>query len=371
VQLTLEKIGLQVGGDTHLVGIDLTLATGSFNILLGPTQAGKTSLMRLMAGLDRPSTGRVLVDGRDVTGVRVRSRDVAMVYQQFVNYPSFTVFENIASPLRIAGRLSAHEIDTKVRAAAAMMHIDHLLDRLPAQLSGGQQQRTAIARALTKQAGLLLLDEPLVNLDYKLREELRMEMRELFSNGATTVVYATTEPVEALLLGGHTAVIDAGRLQQFGPTAEVYHQPANIRVAEVFSDPPINLLASRLDGPWCQVTEGWRFARPTHMRDLPAGEYRLGIRAHHVGVGPESPHSAVLPAEVELAEISGSETFVHARHAGFALVARLEGVHHYRLGQAVTLCFSPDRLFAFDLAGRLVAMPACAGHDGRRVASWR
>jgi len=150
MQLALDRINLRVGGEQYLTDIDLTLESGSLNMLLGPTQAGKTSLMRVMAGLDRPTTGRVLVDGVDVAAVGVRQRNVAMVYQQFVNYPSFTVFENIASPLRQARRYRDQEIAQKVRRAAEMMHIDHLLQRLPAELSGGQQQRTAIARALVK-----------------------------------------------------------------------------------------------------------------------------------------------------------------------------------------------------------------------------
>jgi glycerol transport system ATP-binding protein len=182
------------------------------------------------------------VDGKDVTCVSVRERNVAMVYQQFVNYPSFTVYENIASPLRLAKCLSAKEIDAKVRATAEMLQIEHLLDRLPAELSGGQQQRTAMARALVKGASLLLLDEPLVNLDYKLREELRSEMCQIFGRGITTVVYATTEPQEALMLGGNTAVLDAGRLLQNGPALEVYHRPATVGTSQVFSNPPINLI---------------------------------------------------------------------------------------------------------------------------------
>jgi glycerol transport system ATP-binding protein len=357
MRLTLENINLRVGAEHHLYDIDLTLDSGSFNVLLGPTQAGKTSLLRIMAGLDRPTTGRVLADGKDVTGTSVRDRNVAMVYQQFVNYPSFTVFDNIASPLKLAKRFTAKEVERKVHAAAAMMHIEHLLDRLPAELSGGQQQRTAIARALTKDAGLLLLDEPLVNLDYKLREELRAEMRELFGKGSTTVVYATTEPLEALMLGGQTAVLDLGRLQQFGATTAVYHRPDNIRVAEVFSDPPINVLPAQLDAALCRISADANFARAEHMRGLAAGEYRVGIRANHVGVVADVPQSAAIPVEVELAEISGSETYIHGRHGDLILIARLQGVHDYGLGERITLYFDPARLFVFDPQGKLAAAP--------------
>ena len=175
MRLSLENVTKMVREQPYLYDIDLDLASGSFNVLLGPTQAGKTSLLRLMAGLDFPSSGTIREDGADVTLLGVRKRNVAMVYQEFVNYPSFTVFENIAAPLRRAKRLSASQIDAKVRARARMMHIDHLLHRLPSELSGGQQQRVALARALVKEAPLLLLDEPLVNFDYKLREELRSE----------------------------------------------------------------------------------------------------------------------------------------------------------------------------------------------------
>jgi glycerol transport system ATP-binding protein len=357
MRLTLESIELRIGAEPYLYDLSLALEPGSFNVLLGPTQAGKTSLMRLMAGLDRPSSGRILIDDKDVTGVSVRERNVAMVYQQFVNYPSFTVFDNIASPLKLAKRFTRQEIESKVRAAAQMMHIDHLLDRLPAELSGGQQQRTAIARALTKEAELLLLDEPLVNLDYKLREDLRAEMQELFSNGRTTVVYATTEPVEALMLGGHTAVLDAGRLLQFGPTLGVYHRPDSVRVAEVFSDPPINVLPAHLDGETCRLSADAGFVPAAHMRSLPAGEYRVGIRANHVNVNAALPGAAAIPANVELAEISGSETFIHARHGELTLIARFAGVHEYQLGAHLTLYFDPARLFVFDTAGKLVAAP--------------
>jgi glycerol transport system ATP-binding protein len=180
--LSLQNIDKVVGRETHLKDINLALEPGSRNVLLGRTQAGKTSLLRIMAGIDRPTKGKILIDDRNVTRVSVRKRSVAMVYQQFINYPSLTVFKNIASPLKVSGVPRA-EIDRRVRETAAMLHLEDLLDRLPAELSGGQQQRIAIARALVKEAQLLLLDEPLVNLDYKLREELRMELQEIFEAG--------------------------------------------------------------------------------------------------------------------------------------------------------------------------------------------
>ncbi len=242
MELTLERIEKHVGAQTHLYPLDLTLVPRAVTVLLGATQAGKTTLMRLMAGLDVPSKGRIKADGVDVTGRPVRERNVAMVYQQFINYPSMTVADNIASPLKLRGESG---IEARVHALAAKLHIEAFLKRLPAELSGGQQQRVALARALAKKAPLMLLDEPLVNLDYKLREELRDELSALFATGESTVVYATTEPTEALLLGGYTAVMDAGEVLQYGPTAEVFHRPKSIRVARAFSDPPMNLIAAR------------------------------------------------------------------------------------------------------------------------------
>src|SRR5471032_1677668 len=223
MELTLEGISKKVGAQPWLYAMSLAPKRNAVTVLLGATQAGKTTLMRIMAGLDAPSQGYVRVDGKDVTGIPVRDRNVAMVYQQFINYPSMRVADNIASPLKLRGE---KHIAERVRSLAAKLHIEMFLDRYPAELSGGQQQRVALARALAKGADLLLLDEPLVNLDYKLREELRAEMREIFAERAVTVVYATTEPAEALMLGGNTAVLDAGRVIQFGTTIDVYHHPA-------------------------------------------------------------------------------------------------------------------------------------------------
>ena len=199
--VALEQVTRVVDGVPTIRDVSLTLQKGTLSVLLGPTLSGKTSIMRLLAGLDKPTSGRVLVDGEDVTGIDVRQRSVAMVYQQFINYPSLTVYENIASPLRVQRRPRA-EIEKRVADAAKLLRLEPYLKRTPLQLSGGQQQRTAIARALVKGADLVLLDEPLANLDYKLREELREELPRLFSESGAVLAYATTDPAEALLLGG-------------------------------------------------------------------------------------------------------------------------------------------------------------------------
>ncbi|HEY2929689.1 ABC transporter ATP-binding protein [Piscinibacter sp.] len=355
MELMLERIEKQVGAQTHLYPLDLTLVPRAVTVLLGATQAGKTSLMRLMAGLDAPSQGRVVADGQDVTGRPVRERNVSMVYQQFINYPSMTVADNIASPLKLrAAAPDKRGIAARVNELAAKLHIEPFLQRLPAELSGGQQQRVALARALAKRAPLMLLDEPLVNLDYKLREELRDELSQLFASGESTVVYATTEPTEALLLGGYTAVLDAGELLQYGPTAEVFHKPKSIRVARAFSDPPMNLVAGSA------ATLGVTLAADLNLSvPLPAARtpvVTIGIRAAALRVR-ERAGDLMLAGKVELAEISGSDTFVHVDTAIGELVMQLTGVHQFSLGEAIPVYLNPSQVYVFDAAGDLLVAP--------------
>ncbi|WP_394821906.1 ABC transporter ATP-binding protein [Pendulispora albinea] len=369
--IELDQVTRIVDGETYLSNIQLKLEPGSFYVLLGRTRAGKTSLLRLLAGLDRPSSGAVRQDGVDVTRRSVGQRNVAMVYQQFVNYPSLTVYENIASPLRLrsaghpAGALAPAEIDRKVRETAKKLRLDALLERLPAELSGGQQQRTAMARALAKDADLLLLDEPLANLDYKLREEMRAEIRRLFQGrGEAVVVYATADPVEALLLGGNVVVIDEGRILQHGPTLDVYRAPANERVGEVFSDPQMNVLPADVTGAdsgasrRIRVSGDVEFPLPAHLSKLRASSYRLGIRANHVRLAERSEGDIRVSAHVEIAETSGSETLVHATHGkGTNITAQVEGVIRLAPGTEIDLFLDAGRLFAFQNDGRLAAAP--------------
>ena len=351
MELRLERIEQRVGAQVHLYPLDLTLVPLAVTVLLGATQAGKTTLMRVMAGLDAPAKGRVLADGVDVTGKPVRERNVAMVYQQFINYPSMTVADNIASPLKLR---KEKNIDARVNELAAKLHIEPFLKRLPAELSGGQQQRVALARALAKNAPLMLLDEPLVNLDYKLREELRDELSLLFASGQSTVVYATTEPTEALLLGGYTAVMDAGELLQYGPTAEVFHRPKSIRVARAFSDPPMNLIAGTANAGGVLLPGGATLAvvLPATRSDA----LTVGVRAGALRVHSRDGDIA-LPGKVELAEISGSDTFVHVQTPIGELVAQLTGVHVFGLGEAVTLYLNPAQAYVFGDDGNLLVAP--------------
>ena len=358
MSLVLDGIGFADGPDTHIHPLSLTLERGGLYVLLGPTLAGKTTLMRLMAGLEKPTAGRLLLDGRDLTGVPVRKRSVAMVYQQFVNYPTLTVYENIASPLRVA-RVARDEIAARVAHAAKLLRLEPMLQRLPAQLSGGQQQRTAIARALVKRADLVLLDEPLGNLDYKLREELREELPRLFAETGAILVYATTEPSEALLLGGTTAALSAGRLVQSGPSATLYRHPATLEAARVFSDPPLNELPIQLAGSGMETPWGQRMV-PAGLAGLPDGPYTLAFRADAVSIGPRPPAALSFDGIVAVAEINGSESFVHIEVGVTTWVCLVPGVYAGEPGDAVQAHVDLDRVFVFDAGGGVAAQPAMA-----------
>ncbi len=357
MQLELRNICRQVGNEHHLSDISLTLEAGTLNILLGPTLSGKTSLMRLMAGLDQPTSGSILQDGKDLAGIAVQKRNVAMVYQQFINYPNLTVYENIASPLRIA-RVSRQERDQTVQKVAKLLKLTDMLRRYPGELSGGQQQRTALARALAKGADLVLLDEPLANLDYKLREELREELPRIFSATGAIFVYATTEPSEALLLGGRTAALHQGRVAQFGPTVEVFRRPDNLITAQTFSDPPLNLLSV--------VKAGMSFRCGDHvslpfterrLTELADGPYTIAVRPHHLELSQANGCTAAIRASVVITEITGSESYIHIDIDGVRWVVLTHGIHSFDIGETIEVFLDPHQLYVFREDGTLAAAP--------------
>jgi len=354
VTLELRNVVKSVGAQTHIHDTSLQLAREGFNILLGTTLAGKTTLMQLMAGLEPPSRGEVWFDGKNVTGVAVQKRNVSMVYQQFINYPNLTVFENIASPLRVQ-RMPQAEIDKRVNRIAELVQIAPMLRRRPHELSGGQQQRTALARALVKDADLVLLDEPLANLDFKLREELRDELPKLFLSRHSVVVFATTDPMDALLLGGHTATVREGRITQFGPTAAVYHRPADLITAQVFSNPPINTATVRKQGQTIVLSDSVRWPAKAALAPLPDGPYLLGIRPHHIS--PVAKHRAATPldGQVQIAELSGSESTIHFLHGSLQWVSQSHGMHAVEVGTTIPLFIDTDHAMYFNGEGRLVA----------------
>ncbi|MEM8820512.1 MAG: ABC transporter ATP-binding protein [Pseudomonadota bacterium] len=354
MSLRIAGVSKSVAGAVHIHPVDLELQKGTMNVLLGPTLAGKTTLMRLMAGLEKPDTGAIYWNGEDVTGCRVRDREVAMIYQQFVNYPSMNVYENIASPLRLQKR-SSQEIDSKVREMAELLKLTPLLDRKPNEISGGQQQRCAMARALVKDVGLVLMDEPLANLDYKLREELRIEIPRLLAATGAIFVYATTEPEEALLLGGNTATMWEGRITQFGPSTEVYRRPADEITARVYSDPPMNFVAVSKSGSSISFPDGKNVPLDGPDRDLPDGAYRAGIRAHQLKVGTIEACDLAFDARVIATELTGSETFLHIETMGERWIALVPGMRDFDLGQGLKIAVRPEDVFYFDLEGKIAS----------------
>ncbi len=341
--IELRNVTFRVGVENHIYETTLTLEPGEFNILLGTTLSGKTTLMRLMAGLEKPTTGEVWASERQVTGLPVQQRSVAMVYQSFINYPSFTVYDNIASPLKVAG-LSKKEIEKKVHSFADLLQLTPMLKRLPKELSGGQQQRTALARALVKGADLVLLDEPLANLDYKLREELRDELPKLFADTGATVVYATSEPLEALMLGGHTATLKEGRVVQFGKTSSIYRRPATLESAEVFSDPPINTASITKQGDKVTLGQNVSWTVPQKLATLPDGKYKIGLRPHHLrteGSGVE------VKGVVQIAEISGSESIIRVSVDDNIWVSQTQGIHSFVYGEKTSFFFYSEHCMYF------------------------
>ena len=352
--LELKNITKRVGGELHIHETSLTLEPGEFNILLGATNAGKTSLIKLLAGLDRPTSGEIWMKGKNVTGVSPQRRNISLVHQFFVNYPHMTVFDNIASPLRVA-RMAKSEIEGRVEDAADILKLRPMLKRRPDELSGGQQQRCALARAIVKESEAVFLDEPLANLDYKLREELRDQLPELFAGRRAVVVYATSEPGEALMLGGNTALIHEGRITQVGPTVQVYRHPDDLSSARVFSDPPINTAAVRKVGGRIELSDGVFWDGEGRAAGLADGDYTVGVRPHFVTPTQNSSNQVPLTGRVQITELSGSESVAHFDIGGTSWVSLAPGVHQYSVGSRHTFYLDPQHCFYFGPSGRIAA----------------
>lgn len=354
--MTLETkdIVKKVAGVTHIKPTSLVLEPGHFNVLLGETGSGKTSLIKMMAGLDPIASGTVLMNGQDVTRLSTQKRKISLVHQFFVNYPHMTVFDNIASPLRVAG-MNKTEIADRVEEAAAILQLKPMLQRRPHELSGGQQQRTALARAIAKDSSAVFLDEPLANLDYKLREELRDQLPELFAGRGAVVVYATSEPEEALLLGGYTGLMHDGRVTQFGKTADIYRNPGNLQSAQVFSDPPINTASITKQGnrALLDATVSWPLEGPA--ADMADGTYTVAIRPIHVLPYQNERHSVPVDGTVQITELSGSESSAHFNMGTNSWVSMASGVHDFQIGEEHRFYMDPSHCFYFVPDGTLAA----------------
>jgi len=338
-RVTLSGIVKRHGTFTALHGIDLEIAPGEFFVLLGPSGSGKTTTLRILAGLEPHDEGRVLQDGVDVTERAPGERDVAMVFQSYALYPHMTVHDNIAFPLRMVGT-AAREIQTAVRDAAAKVHIEHLLDRRPGQLSGGQQQRCALARAIVRKPRLFLLDEPLSNLDAKLRVETRVELRKLQRALNVTTVYVTHDQEEAMTLADRIAVFMEGRIAQVGRPGDIYSRPASVVVAGFIGSPPMNLLAAEVQGN-ALVVAG--VTVPLH-RDLgPTGPVTLGLRAGALKIADSG-----IPARIYLVEDLGDATILDLHVGDHLIKMRAERRPDVREGDEIKLAFAPDAIHLFD-----------------------
>lgn len=345
--LELQDLSLRVDAKTHLDQVSIRFEPGQLTTLLGRTGAGKTTVMRMIAGLVTPDAGRITMAGQDWRQLAPWQRPVAMVTQQFINYPHLSVLDNVTFPLLRQGIVREVANET-ARDMLSKLGLGAMITRRPGQLSGGQQQRVAIARALVKKAPVLLLDEPFVNLDYKLREDLREELVELLAGARdTTVIYASTDPREALSMSGAVILMAEGRMLQADDPKTVYDQPATVDAARVVNDPPMNLIPMQVGDKGIILDRLTRFPPDAFGFNLLPGTYTLGLRAHALMQGGD------IPARVLLTEVYGSETVTHLDAQGHKLVMLERTVASHAIGETIHLSCDLSRALIYDHKGDL------------------
>ncbi len=335
----LSSLHKSFGTFTALENLNLHIEDGEFLVLLGPSGCGKSTTMRLVAGLEEPTSGEILIGGKRVNNVPARDRDLAMVFQNYALYPHMTVGENIGYPLKIA-KLPKSERAEKVRQAAAKVEMDHLLARRPGELSGGQRQRVALARAIVRTPQLFLMDEPLSNLDAKLRTVMRAELKHLQKELATTTIYVTHDQVEAMTLADRIVILNDARIQQMGTPAEIYARPANTFVAGFIGSPPMNLISGT-------IAEGifTHAAGRVPLAGYADGPATIGIRPEDIRV---DEGSECIRGQVYSSELLGDSTLLNVR-AGEALIAVKVGPEGGRaMDSAIALGFDAEKIHVFD-----------------------
>ena len=337
----------------HLNDVSFNFKKGNLYTILGRTLSGKTTLLKTIAGLLNPDSGLLKFEEKNFGKIPVWERNVAMVYQQFINYPHLNVYENISFPLK-QRKISNDEIKENVNESLKTVGLIGFENRKIQELSGGQQQRVALARSLAKKAKILLLDEPLVNLDYKLREQLREEFKKIFSQGIseeTILIYSTTDPQEVMELNGEVIVLDEGKVLQMGPAREIFENPKNLKVAEVSNDPPMNIIkVSKVSG---KINfENINIEVPNHLSKLDNKNYNFGIRASEIKLDNNGQEF-----EVELAEISGSETLLHLKRGKTKVISLIEEVMNFKIHEKVKVKFNENKFYAFDENENLVSSP--------------
>ncbi|WP_454050277.1 ABC transporter ATP-binding protein [Cellulomonas sp. Marseille-Q8402] len=372
--IEIRGLARRFGSTVAVNSVDLTIEDGDFLVLLGPSGCGKTTLLRMLAGLLEPTGGQVLLDGRDITHEPSKRRDLAMVFQSYALYPHLSVAKNLAFPLRVR-RVPAAEVASRVGEVAVSLEIDHLLQRKPRQLSGGQRQRVAVGRALVRAPRAFLMDEPLSNLDAKLRTATRQELTDLHRRLGATFVYVTHDQVEAMTMATKIAVLNAGDLEQLGTPAEVYDRPASVFVAGFLGSPAMNLLDATITSAGGDV----RLTAPDAEGTLWAGstppvDAVLGVRPEHLTFVPRDPHrpgthGVTFAGAVDTVENLGSEQVVYVRTGGRRLAVRAARTVPVRVGDDVRLHAGVDHTHLFDrVTGRRLewvadGAPAPAGTD--------
>ncbi len=354
--IRFDNVCKRFGGVTAVDRLSLEIESGEFVSILGPSGCGKTTVLRMLAGLERPSEGTISIGETVVNERSPAERNVAMVFQTYALYPHMTVAANIEYPLR-KRRVARDERARRVLEAARVLELEALLDRKPRELSGGQQQRVALGRALVRDPTAFLLDEPLSNLDAKLRTHMRAELIRLHRRIGRTMVYVTHDQLEAMTMSQRIAVLRDGRLQQFAPPRDIYARPGNDFVAGFIGTPSMNFLDGRLEGRGSsRVFQCGEFSLPVGTLPLtdefpePERQVRLGIRPEHIAIDPEGE-----AARVNLVEPTGHETILVFDYRGYELVARMEGDVPFEAGASVTLSFKSEKLHLF------------AAADGRRL----
>ena len=342
MSLVAKNLSLTHNGEVFLEDISFTASPG-ITVLVGPTLSGKTTLMRVLAGLIKSDSGSVTVNSVDVGAISVKDRSVSFVYQQFINYPSLSVFDNIASPLRVQKpKITKEEIESRVHEVAQMLRITELLDRKPSALSGGQQQRVAIARSLARKSDVVLLDEPLANLDFKLREQLRDELQRIFADAEMMVIYSTAEPLEALDMASHTIVMNESRVEQDGNALDLYSRPNNLPVAQAMSDPPLNLISSSLASANSESIG-------SALRDKFGGTFTVGIRPHNISLKSKGAQDIAISGKVRIAEITGSSTYLHLDlENAQKIVLEIDGAQNFTSGSTMTVFLDRSAVYGFD-----------------------
>jgi sn-glycerol 3-phosphate transport system ATP-binding protein len=350
-ELKIDGVVKKFGTVQVIHGIDCAIADGEFIVILGPSGCGKSTLLRIIAGLETQSGGNIVIGGKVVNDVEPKDRNIAMVFQNYALYPHMSVYDNISYGLRVRGMAKA-EIEQRVQKAAKILELGQLLERKPRQLSGGQRQRVAMGRAIVREPAVFLFDEPLSNLDAKLRVQMRIEIKRLHQTIKTTSVYVTHDQVEAMTLADRLIVMNQGRAEQIGTPIDVYAKPATTFVAGFIGSPAMNMLPAKLtaDGAAIELPGHEHLLADRPRPDSGGREILLGLRPEHIELKTDAAAAATLT--VDLVEALGADTIVYGRLGGNGevLTVRLPGVMPAKPGDQLRLSVPPERLHLFDKA---------------------